>query len=227
MLTIVPEIFLITFCCCGFCFLRIFPASAKTIYLFSIKIVGMKRYGWLLFLILLLSCGNLAKKETDNSNENQEKALEAEEATSNNGSDILNNIILHQSGGLQIAQAYLSLEDGTLVPRTNKVPLATPVYLNLLVKKGWVFRNGEASVDATEVIRTNNGELVLDAPNLFKSKPTVSQQDASRIYLKANIISTRPDISYFVINYHVWDNWGKGEVKGSYRLYIDDTPIEK
>ncbi|RYF86190.1 MAG: hypothetical protein EON98_04440 [Chitinophagaceae bacterium] len=62
--------------------------------------------------------------------------------------------------------------------------------------------------------------MVLNATNLFKNNPTVSEADASRINLKATITKTRTDIDYFVVSYRVWDKQGDGEVKGSYKLRI-------
>ncbi|HEX8316463.1 MAG TPA: hypothetical protein VF609_15785, partial [Flavisolibacter sp.] len=139
----------------------------------------------------------------------------------NSDADILNNIIVHESGGLQVGQAYLSYEDGRLVPKSNQVGLGETVLLNLVIDKGWEIKNNQASIDATEIIATADGQIVLNARNLFKSKPTVSESDASRIFLKATITKTRADIDHFVVNYRVWDKWGDGEVKGSYNLYID------
>jgi hypothetical protein len=196
----------------------------------------MKRYTWpLLLLFAFASCDNLVKgknKETDTKQPESSAAERADSETkkqtatknepdTNSDADILNNIVVHESGGLQVGQAYLSYEDGRLVPKSNQVGLGETVLLNLVIDKGWEIKNNQASIDATEIIATADGQIVLNARNLFKSKPTVSESDASRIFLKATITKTRADIDYFVVNYRVWDKWGDGEVKGSYNLYID------
>ena len=196
----------------------------------------MKRYTWpLLLLFAFASCDNLVKgknKETDTKqpessaaeragSETKKQTATKNEPDTNSDADILNNIVVHESGGLQVGQAYLSYEDGRLVPKSNQVGLGETVLLNLVIDKGWEIKNNQASIDATEIIATADGQIVLNARNLFKSKPTVSESDASRIFLKATITKTRADIDYFVVNYRVWDKWGDGEVKGSYNLYID------
>jgi hypothetical protein len=201
----------------------------------------MKRYSWpLLLLLFFAACNDHVKikevlpatkksnapveideptnTETDKINSNNP----GEEATTNSDADILNNISLHESGGLKVAQAFLTFEDGKLVPKSNKTSLRTPVYLNLMIEKGWEIREGQSSIDATEIITTHDGEIVLNAPNLFKTKPVMDATDATRILLKANITKTRSDIEYFIVNYRVWDKWNDAEVKGSYKLYVSD-----
>ena len=200
----------------------------------------MKSYAWLLLLSLaLLSCDNLVKSKdsnakargqnspakqnsTETNDDVKSKDLPEDDPDNNSDADILNNIIVHQSGGLQVGQAYLSYEDGKLVAKSNKVRLGETVLLNLVIDGGWKTRNGEASLDATEIITTSDGEMVLNARNLFKSKPTVTERDAGRIFLKATVTKTRSDIDHFIINYRVWDKWGDGEVRGSYKLYIGE-----
>jgi len=200
----------------------------------------MKRYRWLFISILLASCNNTKSEKTDTSSETKKTVQassneennparnvnnDAAEATTNSDADILNNISLHESGGLKVAQAFLTFEDGKLLPKTNETSLGTPVYLNLLIERGWEVQSGKASIDATEIIATHDGEIVLNAPNLFKSNPTMDAADASRILLKANITRTRPDIRYFVVNYRVWDKWSDAEVKGSYKLYVANRTV--
>lgn len=203
----------------------------------------MKRYSWLLLLLLFFfsACNDLVKSEKSNTEIKKKKALAEdeskeesvstkkkksgkaeEEATTNSDADILNNISLYESGGLKVAQAYLTFEDGNLVPKSNEASLGESVYLNLIIQEGWESQGGQASIDATEIITTHEGQIVLNAPNLFKSKPTMKEADATRILLKATITKTRPDIEYFIVNYRVWDKWGDAQVKGSYQLYISD-----
>ncbi|RYZ29517.1 MAG: hypothetical protein EOO10_06040 [Chitinophagaceae bacterium] len=197
----------------------------------------MKRYTWLAIVVLLLACNNngntekinpalqkekkSSKVSEDNSRSVKSTKL-ADEPTTNSDADILNNISLHESGGLKVAQAFLTFEDGKLLPKSNETSLGMPVYLNLSIEKGWEINDGQSAIDATEIITTHDGEIVLNAPNLFKATPTIDAKDATRILLKANITKTRPNIDYFVVNYRVWDKWSDAEVKGSYKLYVKD-----
>ena len=196
----------------------------------------MKRYSWLL-VVFFTACNSekteslsATEKAGQTSSKEQKKSAirandDAAEVTTNSDADILNNISLHETGGLKVAQAYLAFEDGRLVPKTNETAIGTPVYLTLLIDRGWEIKNQKASIDATEIITTHDGEIVLNAPNLFKNSPTLDASDATRILLKANITRTRPDIRYYIVNYRVWDKWSDAEVKGSYRLYVSNTSV--
>jgi len=201
----------------------------------------------ILFMLLSVSytaCDMVTKKDTDTETKKKKKiALETDEqseepsttkkkkpltenaedvAEPNSRAEILNNIMVHETGGLQVARAFLSFEDGQLVPKTNKVALNKAVYLNLLIEDGWIVQDGNVSLDASERIITDEGQLVLHAPNLFKAIPSVEETKANHIYLKATITKTRADVSYFLVSYRVWDKQGDGEIKGSYKLYIDE-----
>jgi hypothetical protein len=196
----------------------------------------MKRYIHLLLLLSLSACNNdgkrletrtsgstdetTAKTDEEHTRTQKSRSNSEEEAVTNSDADLLNSISLFESGGLKVAQAFLTFEDGKLVPKSNETSLRTPVYLNLMIEKGWEIRDGQSSIDATEIITTHDGEIVLNAPNLFKTKPVLDAKDATRILLKANITKTRPDIKYFIVNYRVWDKWSEAEVKGSYKLYV-------
>ena len=146
-----------------------------------------------------------------------------DETETNSKAEILNNVVVHETGGLTASRAYLSFEDGKLVSKNNRVPLGTPVYLHLLIESGWKLIDGMVSLDASERIVSDGGELVLHAPNLFKETPSVEESKANHIYLKAAITKTRADINYFIVNYRLWDKQGDGEIKGSYKLYIDEA----
>jgi hypothetical protein len=197
----------------------------------------MKRFLPLFPLFLLTACNDLVKNEKLPASSLNEKASNKkknenlstgnssdrrEEPATNSDADILNNIELYESGGLKVAQAYLTFEDGKLVSKLNETALRTPVLLNLIIDEGWAVKEGQSSIDATEIITTHDGEIVLNAPNLFKSKPTINAADANHVLLKANITKTRPNINYFIVNYRVWDKWSDAEVKGSYKLYVTE-----
>ena len=164
----------------------------------------------------------LTEKEGDNTTTEKQTPLTNQYIETNSEAEILNNIIVHESGGLKIARAFLSFEDGTLVPRTNRTELGKAVYLHLLVESGWKHTNRKAYIDASEKIVTDGGEVVLDANNLFKDIPAMDATDANTSYLEATITKTRRDINYFIVSFRVWDKLGLGEVRGSYKLYVDE-----
>lgn len=175
---------------------------------------------FLLALTALLSCNGLVKnKESANQSPAQKTTSNTTPAESD--AEVLNNVTVRESGGLQVAKAYLSFEDGTLLPKTNRAKVGQTVYLNLLVDKGWTVKDGFVSLDASERIETADGRLVLNAPNLYKALPQIEEEKAAHLFLKATITATQPDIDHFVVNYHVWDKQGNGEIKGRYLLYVD------
>ena len=192
----------------------------------------------LLFVFSFSACNMLEKKDTSTGIKKKKKLAEDDgdgeaiqtksaiidyDTKTNSDAKILNNIIVHESGGLKVARAFLSFEDGSLVPKTNRTELGKPVYLNLLVKSGWKVDNGMVSIDASEKIVSDAGELVLDATNLFKASRAIQEKNSGNIYLKAVITKTRTEINYFIINYLVWDKLGHGEIKDSYRLFVDEA----
>jgi hypothetical protein len=182
----------------------------------------MSKYFWLLLIgFSLMACDNFNQKKDEDTESKKKNMTTENEPDTNSNADILNNIIVHEKGGVKLSHAFLSYEDGRLVPRGNKTALSQPVFLNLMIEKGWTVQDAKVSIDASTKIETNNGELVVNAPNLFKAMLFVDESRANAIQLKARITKTRPGIAYFLINYHVWDKRGNGEVKGSYKLYIE------
>jgi len=190
----------------------------------------------LLFVFSFSACNMPDKKDTSTGVKKKKKIIEDDESQTqektsvidddietNSDAEILNTIIVHESGGLKVSRAFLSFEDGSLVPKTNRTELGKPVYLNLLVKSGWKVDDGTVSIDASETIVSDAGELVLNATNLFKASPAVQEKNARNIYLKASITKTRKEINYFIVNYRVWDKLGPGEIKGSYRLFVNEA----
>ena len=142
----------------------------------------------LLFVFSFSACNMLEKKDTSTGIKKKKRLAEADEegesikhkkksavidyeTETNSDAEILNNIIVYESGGLKVSRAFLSYEDGSLVPKTNRTELGKPVYLNLLVKSGWKVDDGMVSIDASEKIVTDAGEEVLNANNLFKTTP--------------------------------------------------------
>ena len=154
----------------------------------------------------------------------EKESIPADHDTGTNSkAEILNNIIVHESGGVKVSRAFLSFEDGSLVPKTNRTELGKPVYLHLLLKTGWKVNGGMISIDASEKIVSDAGELVLDAANLFNATPLIKEEDGKTIYLEATITRTRKNIKYFLVSYRVWDRLGEGEIKGSYKLFVDEA----
>jgi len=132
----------------------------------------------------------------------------------------IRNKIELQEKELIVSQAYLQFEDGKLVPEDNKIELKQSVKLKLLME-GWKKESDKVYIGATETITTNDGQTVLKTEDLFADYPDgVKAEDASVISLSAVITGIDKLYDYFLVSFHVWDKKGKGEIKGSYKLYL-------
>lgn len=190
----------------------------------------MKRFigAYLALTVALSACNNTvaisdhdlsSKKETKNDNKNireDEKGSKEENIT-----QVLNDISIEAEGGVDVYRAFLSYENGNLVPSGNSTSPGKPVYLNLNITKGWKEEMGEVSIGASEKISTNNGTVVFNEADLFKKYTSISADDAKFIKLKAVVNSMTGPIKYFVVDYKVWDKNGGGVIKGSYRFYVE------
>ena len=174
--------------------------------------------------LFLLSCFCACEIKVKSKNTDSEPAIKQASAEPKTDADILHNISVLQSGRLKVGQAFLTFEDGRLLPKSHRVKLGETVLLNLVIDEGWEVRNGKASIDASEIITTDQNQIVLNARNLFKQKPVMDAEDARRVILKAVITKTNEKIDHFVVNYRLWDQWGDAEVKGSYPLYVEENP---
>lgn len=169
----------------------------------------------LFFSSLLAGCNQ-------NSTEAKKDSLPAKTLQTNSKAQILNNIIVHEEGGLQVARAFLSDENGNLIKAGNAVEEGDAIVLNLVIKEGWVAENGMVSIGATQTITADDGEPVLSSPDLFANQQRIPEAKANLLQLKATITKVRPDNQFFVVNYRIWDKIGKGEVSGRYRLTLEN-----
>lgn len=140
-------------------------------------------------------------------------------AGSNSKSKIRNNIQLNATG-LKVEQAFLLLDDGTLVGDDNQVKVNDRVNLRLIIS-GWKEENGYVFPDADEKIITSEGDVLVDDKNLFaKYDSGILSKDAEYITLMATITEVNKLFDYFLVSFRVWDKKGNGEVTGSYKLHL-------
>jgi len=144
----------------------------------------------------------------------------------NSKATIQNDIVVHEEGGLRIARAYLTDENGLLLTKNNTVQTGDTVVLHLQVKQGWVAEKGFVSLGATQTITAEKGEPVLSSPNLFAGNGKMAVADANRVQLTAVLTRPRTDTRTFIVCYRVWDINGNGQVAGQYMLHLADPPAE-
>jgi hypothetical protein len=122
-----------------------------------------------------------------------------------------------------LKRAYLLFEDGTRVPDDNFVDFSQPVKLVLDIDGGWVKENGRVFLGASEKVIDENGQVLLDAADLFSDyqEEGISPKDAERISIKASIRIVKPGAgpASFSVQFRVWDKKGDAYIEGSYMLF--------
>jgi hypothetical protein len=138
-----------------------------------------------------------------------------------NGALISNGIDITASG-VKIKSATLKLDGGAKVPDDNVVNLNQKVYLVIELEDNWTIAEGKSFIGASEKITTSKGYEVLNAADLFKDNTLTGfdPNDTKYIQLDAVITKNDPSISYYKVDFRVWDKKGDAEVKGSYKFYI-------
>jgi hypothetical protein len=164
-------------------------------------------------VLLFISCNNADSTKAEKSNKDapQQPTVASEVR-------IRNNIKL-DTKGVKVSQAFLLYEDGKLVPENNETSVGEPLKLRLVIDGGWQQKEGKVSLGASERIETSDGKLVLDEKDLFENM-TVDAEDAKLLSLTAVISRLDMLYDYFLVSFRVWDKYGTGEIKGSYKLYI-------
>jgi len=135
-------------------------------------------------------------------------------------SKIRNGIELKTKGGLEVSQAFLLFDDGSLVPQSNQVKINQYINLRLIIDKGWKSNNGKVSIGASEKISASTGEVALNENDLFQHSGPLNEADAKGITLKAVITRLDKLYDYFLVTFRVWDKHSDAEVSGSYKFYI-------
>jgi hypothetical protein len=168
----------------------------------------------LLLSAAIAACNNNAK--TDTSSKVEDSKPGSPSSTSQN----VRNDVKFNSSGLNVQQAFLMFEDGRLVPQDNKVEVGQQVNLRLIID-GWKANNGKVMLGASEKIATDEGQVILNEPDLFHEfAEGVNAADAGVITLSAVITKVDKLFKYFEVSFKVWDKSSNDNVTGSYRLYL-------
>jgi hypothetical protein len=133
---------------------------------------------------------------------------------------ILNDVSIETEGGVEVNRAFLTYETDEQVPSSNLTSAGKPIYLNLVLTKGWKEEMGEVSIGASEKISTDDGTILLNEGDLFEKYNSISAEDSKFIKLKAVVNKPSASIEYYIADYKVWDKNGKGMIRGSYRFFL-------
>lgn len=166
----------------------------------------MRHHLIVVVLLLLLSSCEVTVKKTGSAEESKSK--------------IRNGIVL-QSKGVNVEQAFLLKDDGSLLPDDNKVKVNEKVKLRL-ISTGWSEKEGKVFLDASEKMETNEGNVFMDEKDLFAGyNEGLSPEDAK--YITLSVVITQIDKLYdhYRVLFQVKDkNDPERTVEGSYKLYL-------
>lgn len=167
----------------------------------------------ILFGMLFFMCNNVCA---------QKKKVVKKPAPSAVVNSPIKNGIKLKIKGFKVSEAYLVLDDETLVPEGNKVLLNQNVNMLLIIDSGWTETGGRVYPGSKQVIKLSNGVVVLNSEELFAAfdETGVSPEDARYITLNAVITELKDKKNHVIINFSLWDKKGDAEISGSYKLFI-------
>lgn len=139
--------------------------------------------------------------------------------TNEQGTLISNGIAL-EATGVKVRRAFLLYDNSTPVPPGNTTSPGRTVRLRLVVDSGWRKEDGQVSLGASEIIRTDKDQVVLDEKDLFAASPSLDARAAQEITLTVTLSKLGRGQRHFVVSFRVWDKKGSGEIKGSYKLLV-------
>lgn len=135
---------------------------------------------------------------------------------------LIKNGIKITSKGFTVSEAYLVLDDESLVPANNKVDINQNVNMVLIIEKGWNVLEGRVFPGSKQVVKMSNGTEVLNSEELFAAfdETGVSSEDARYITLNTVITEMKNKANHVMVNFNLWDKKGTATLSGSYKLYI-------
>jgi hypothetical protein len=135
---------------------------------------------------------------------------------------LIKNGIKITSKGFTVSEAYLVLDDESLVPANNKVNINENVNMVLIIDKGWTESEGRVFPGSKQIVKLSTGTELLNSDDLFAAfdETGVSPEDARYITLNAVITEMKNKANHVIVNFNLWDKKGAATLSGSYKLYI-------
>lgn len=134
----------------------------------------------------------------------------------------IKNGIQLKTKGFLVTDAYLVLDDESILPEGNKVELNQNVNMLLIIDGGWTEKEGRVFPGSKQIVKLSNGVEVSNSGELFEAfdQTGVASADARYITLNAGVPDLKDKKNYAIVNFKVWDKLGSAEISGSYKLYI-------
>ena len=108
----------------------------------------------------------------------------------------IRNGIEVKANGVDVEQAFLTYEDGTLVDESNTTSVNKKLKINFVVK-GWKAENDKVALEANEKITTSDGDIVMDEMNVWQSQRVFGR--FRMIYKVFALFNTKKGDMWFIV----------------------------
>jgi hypothetical protein len=151
-----------------------------------------------------------------------EVKVNAPDADNKTAKGKIRNGININAKGVDVEQAFLTYEDGSLVDETNSTSVNKKLKINLVVK-GWKTENDQVALEANEKVTTSDGDVIMDEKELFTKggMQTISAADAEFPRLSV-VINQLPKLyDYYLVQFKIWNRGTDQSIEGSYKFHIN------
>ena len=165
------------------------------------------------FLLLLLLAGVFYSCEVK---------VNAPGASKKSPTGKIRNGIQVKENGVEVEQAFLTYEDGTLVDESNTTSVNKKLKINFVVK-GWKADNDKVALEANEKITTSDGDVVMDEKDLFSrgGMETISSADAEYPKLSVVISQVSKLHDFYLVSFKIWNKGTDQSIEGSYKFHLN------
>jgi hypothetical protein len=134
----------------------------------------------------------------------------------------IRNGIEVKANGVDVEQAFLTYEDGTLVDESNTTSVNKKLKINFVVK-GWKAENGKVALEANEKITTSDGDIVMDEKELFSrgGMETISAADAEYPRLSVVISQLSKLHDFYLVSFKIWNKGTDQSLEGNYKFHLN------
>ena len=134
----------------------------------------------------------------------------------------IRNGIEVKANGVNVEQAFLTYEDGTLVDESNTTSVNKKLKINFVVK-GWKAENDKVALEANEKITTSDGDIVMDEKELFSKggMETISAADAEFPRLSVVISQLSKLHDFYLVSFKIWNRGTDQSIEGNYKFHLN------
>ena len=137
------------------------------------------------------------------------------------GAKIRNGINVNAKG-VQVEQAFLTYEDGSLVDESNTTSVNKKLKINFVVK-GWKAENDQVALEANEKVTTSDGDVILDEKELFSKGgvQAISAADAEFPRLSVVISQVNKLYDFYLVSFKIWNKGTDQSIEGNYKFHVN------